>query len=123
MVAECYARKGDKGNALHYLNELRKMRMKPGTYEDLDAADANEAFRLVRDERKRELLLTSNGFFDMRRFCAEFNETLTKDYVMKNSTTGEITTKTYTLRPDSPLLIWPFPKNAMETSNLTQNTK
>lgn len=97
--------------------------MKPGTYEDLDAADANEAFRLVRDERKRELLLTSNGFFDMRRFCAEFNETLTKDYVMKNSTTGEITTKTYTLRPDSPLLIWPFPKNAMETSNLTQNTK
>lgn len=123
MVAECYARKGDKDNALYYLNELRKKRMKPGTYADLTATDANEAFQLVRDERKRELLLTSNGFFDMRRFCAEFNETLTKDYVMKNSTTGEITTKTYTLRPDSPLLIWPFPKNAMETSNLVQNTK
>jgi len=123
MVAECYARKGDKENALYYLNELRKKRMKPGTYADLTATDADEAFRLVRDERKRELLLTSNGFFDMRRFCAEFNETLTKEYVMKNSTTGKITTKTYTLRPDSPLLIWPFPKNAMETSNLVQNTK
>ena len=97
--------------------------MKPGTYRDLEATDAEKAFQLVRDERKRELLLTANGFFDMRRFCAEFNETLTKEYVMKNSTTGEITTKTYTLRPDSPLLIWPFPKNAIETSNLTQNTK
>lgn len=123
IVAECYARKGDKDKALYYLNELRKKRMKPGTYADLTATDANEAFRLVREERKRELLLTSNGFFDMRRFCAEFNETLTKEYVMKNSATGEITTKTYTLKPDSPLLIWPFPKNAMETSNLTQNTK
>ena len=123
IVAECYARKGDKEKALHYLNELRKMRMKPGTYRDLEATDAEKAFQLVRDERKRELLLTANGFFDMRRFCAEFNETLTKEYVMKNSTTGEITTKTYTLRPDSPLLIWPFPKNAIETSNLTQNTK
>lgn len=122
MVAECYARKEDKTNALYYLNELRKKRILSSGYQDLSAADADEAFRLVREERKRELLLTTNGFFDMRRFCAEFNETLTKNYVMKNSSTGEITTKTYTLKPDSPLLIWPFPKNAMETSNLTQNT-
>ena len=122
MVAECYARKDDKTNALYYLDELRKMRFLPAGYKASEAADAKAAFQLIRDERKRELLLTSNGFFDMRRFCAEFNETLTKEYVMKNSTTGEITTKTYTLKPDSPLLIWPFPKNAMETSDLIQNT-
>ncbi|WP_270488232.1 RagB/SusD family nutrient uptake outer membrane protein [Butyricimonas synergistica] len=122
MVAECYARKDDKTNALFYLDELRKMRFLPAGYKASEAADAKEAFRLIRDERKRELLLTSNGFFDMRRFCAEFNETLTKEYVMKNATTGETTIKTYTLKPNSPLLIWPFPKNAMETSDLIQNT-
>ena len=122
MVAECYARKDDKTNGLFYLDELRKMRFLPAGYKASEAADAKEAFRLIRDERKRELLLTSNGFFDMRRFCAEFNETLTKEYVMKNATTGETTIKTYTLKPNSPLLIWPFPKNAMETSDLIQNT-
>ena len=42
----------------------------------------------------------------------------TKTYVNE---AGE--TKTYSLRPDSPLLVWPFPQQAMETSNLVQNTK
>ena len=117
MIAECYARKDDKDNAMKYLNDLYRNRVFPGTAE-LTAADADEAFKLVREERKRELVLTYNGFFDMRRFCTEFNETLTKTYVNE---AGE--TKTYSLRPDSPLLVWPFPQQAMETSNLVQNTK
>lgn len=117
MIAECYARKGDKDNAMKYLNDLYRNRVKAGTPE-LTAADADEAFKLIREERKRELIFTCNGFFDMRRFCTEFNETLTKTYVNE---AGE--TKVYTLRPDSPLLVWPFPQQAMETSNLIQNTK
>ncbi len=117
MIAECYARKGDKDNAMKYLNDLYRNRVRTGTPE-LTANDADEAFKLIREERKRELVLTYNGFFDMRRFCTEFNETLTKTYV---NAAGE--TKEYTLKPDSPLLVWPFPQQAMETSNLVQNTK
>ena len=117
MIAECYARKGNKDNAMKYLNDLYRNRVKTGTAE-LTAADADEALKLIREERKRELVLTYNGFFDMRRFCTQFNETLTKTYVNE---AGE--TKTYSLRPDSPLLVWPFPQQAMETSNLVQNTK
>ena len=117
MIAECYARKGDKDNAMKYLNDLYRNRVKTGTPE-LIASDADEAFKLIREERKRELVLTYNGFFDMRRFCTEFNETLTKTYVNE---AGE--TKVYTLKPDSPLLVWPFPAKAMETSDLVQNTK
>lgn len=118
MIAECYARKNDKDNALKYLNDLRKNRMLKGMYEDLEAADATIALNLVRDERKRELVFTCNGFFDVRRFCTQLNETLTKEYV---TTEGE--TRILTLKPDSPLLVFPFPQNAMETSDLIQNTK
>lgn len=113
MAAECYARKGDKDNALKYVNDLRKNRLLKTYYKDLTATDATEAMRIVREERKRELLFTSNGFFDMRRFCTEFNETLTREFEQK----------TYTLKPTSHLLTFPFPVVAMQNSNLIQNSK
>lgn len=116
MLAECYARKGspaDIAKAMGYLDEVRKNRCITGKYTRLNAADADEAMRLVREERKRELFLTCNGFFDMRRFCTEFNETLTKEF------DGQ----TYTLAPNSTLLTFPFPLKAMQTSDLKQNSK
>ena len=113
MAAECYARKGDKGNAMKYVNDIRKNRIITKYYTDLTATDADDAMRIVREERKRELLFTSNSFFDMRRFCTEFNETLTR----------EVDGKTYTLKPDSHLLTFPFPVSAMQNSNLIQNSK
>lgn len=113
MAAECYARQNRADLAMEYLNKLRKNRIIAKYYTELEAADGAEAMKLVREERKRELLLTHNGFFDMRRFCAEFNETLTKEY------NGE----TLTLKPDSHLLTYPFPVAAMQNSNLIQNSK
>lgn len=113
MAAECYARKGDKDNALKYVNDLRKNRLIKKYYADLTATDATEAMKIVREERKRELLFTSNGFFDMRRFCTEFNETLTREF------DGKI----YTLKPTSHLLTYPFPVAAIQNSNLIQNSK
>ena len=113
MAAECYARKEDKGNAMKYVNDIRKNRIISKYYADLTANTADEAMQIVRDERKRELLLTCNGFFDMRRFCTEFNETLTREY----------DGNTYTLKPESHLLTYPFPIAAMQNSNLIQNSK
>lgn len=118
IVAECYARRGDADNAMKYLNDLRQKRVVTALYKSLTAASSEEAFKLIRDERKREFVFTYNTFFDMRRFSAEFNETLTREYM----TTGD-ETLSLTLKPDSPLFVWPFPQNAMETSNLVQNTK
>lgn len=116
MLAECYARKGGTDNiakAMGYLETLRATRMFTGKYQHLTATTAEEAMRHVREERKRELFMTCNGFFDMRRFCTEFNETLTK----------EIDGQTYTLTPTSHLLTFPFPLKALQTSKLTQNSK
>ena len=84
-----------------------------GRYTHFSTTDATEALRFVREERKRELFLTYNGFFDMRRFCREFNETVSKEFEGK----------TYTLSPTSHLLVYPFPVKAMQNSNLKQNSK
>lgn len=122
MVAECYARKGNIDLALKYLNDLRKTRIATSKYKDLIPADVNndkdKALTYIRQERSRELLTSCNSFFDMRRFCTEFNETLTKTYI---DTGG--TTHTYTLKPDSHLLTFPFPVKAIQTTNLIQNSK
>jgi len=116
MLAECYARKGttaDIAKAMEYLDVVRSNRCITGKYTKLNTSDADEAMRFVREERKRELFLTCNGFFDLRRFCTEFNETLTKEF------DGQ----TYTLSPKSTLLTFPFPMKAMQTSDLKQNSK
>lgn len=120
MIAECYARQGNVTETVNYLNTLREKRFlnyTPLTATDL-GNDAAQALAFVRQERRRELVTSYNDFFDMRRFCAEFDETLTKTYV---DSQGE--THTFTLRPDSHLLTFPFPIQAMQTSNLTQNSK
>lgn len=113
MAAECYARQNNPDKAMEYLNILRKNRHRTAGYKDFTATDGEQAMKLVREERKRELMLTSNGFFDMRRFATEFNETNTK--VIEGTT--------YTLKPDSHLYIFPFPVAAMQNSNLIQNSK
>lgn len=80
IIAECYARKGEVGQVVNYLNTLREKRFlnhTPLTADDL-GNDKARALAFVREERKRELVTSYNGFFDLRRFCTEFGETLTK---------------------------------------------
>ncbi|GAA6258856.1 hypothetical protein F070042J6_47080 [Bacteroides sp. f07] len=122
MIAECYARQGNIDLALKYLNDLRKTRFYSKYYQDLVPTDVDnnkdKALTYIRQERARELFTSCNSFFDMRRFCTEFNETLTKTYTDTNGSTH-----TYTLKPDSHLLTFPFPIKAMQTTNLIQNSK
>ena len=116
MLAECYARKGspeDIAKSMAYIDMLRSHRNITARYTRLNTTDATEALKVVREERKRELFFTYNGFFDLRRFATEFNETQTKVFE------GE----TYTLSPTSTLLTFPFPLKAMQTSDLKQNSK
>ena len=120
IIAECYARQGDRTLTADYLNALREKRLLdyvPLTADDL-GNNADSALRFVREERRRELVTSCNDFFDMRRFAAELGETLTKTYVDSQGTTH-----TFTLAPDSHLLTFPFPLRAMQTSALTQNSK
>ena len=120
MIAECHARQGNVAQAVEYLNALREKRFLD--YTPLTAADfgndASRALSFVREERRRELVTSYNDFFDLRRFCTEFHESLSKTYVDSQGTTH-----TFTLPSDSHLLTFPFPIRAMQTSALEQNSK
>lgn len=120
MIAECHARQGNIAQAVEYLNALREKRFLD--YTPLTAADfgndASRALSFVREERRRELVTSYNDFFDLRRFCTEFHESLSKTYVDSQGTTH-----TFTLPSDSHLLTFPFPIRAMQTSALEQNSK
>lgn len=116
IIAECYARMGDKDNAVKWINELRKYRFYKDQVVDVTAKDAAEARQLVVNERRMELMLTCNTFFDMKRYTVipEYRKTLTKTFKGKE----------YKLEPNSHLYIIPFSIEAMESNkNLIQNSK
>lgn len=116
ILAECYARKGMVKEALDYVNELRQYRFRAEDFEPLEAANAIEARQIVIDERRRELMLTNNSFFDMKRYTVipEYRRTLTK----------VVNGVELSIDPDSHLYVIPFSIEALESNpNLIQNSK
>ena len=116
IIAECYARLGNIQEAVNTINELRKYRFYSKSVVKVSASTPEEARQIVIDERRIELILTANTFFDMKRYTVipEYRKTLTKTYEGKE----------YTLDPDSHLYVMPFSIEALESNpNLVQNSK
>ncbi|KLT67336.1 RagB/SusD family nutrient uptake outer membrane protein [Pedobacter sp. BMA] len=92
IKAECQARAGNTAATLTLLNDFRKKRFDNATtYVNLTAANANEALRLVIDERKREFVGRGFRWFDQRR--------LNKDSGFISTVTRVFKGNTYTLEP------------------------
>ena len=116
IIAECYARMGNATEAVKWINDLREYRFREGEVLPVSANDAAGARQLVVNERRMELIMTINTFFDMKRYTVipEYRKTLTKT----------IRGKEYKLEPNSHLYIQPFSIEAMESNpNLIQNSK
>ncbi len=101
IIAEAEARAGQVGPALQQLNNLRKKRFKPADYEDLTAANADDALKLVIDERRRELFGKGLRWFDMRRLDNE--PKFRKTYTRAN------TAVVYKLEAGSPIFVQQIP--------------
>lgn len=122
ILAECYARQNNLSEAMKWVNDLRKKRILPENYVPLTAATQKEAMEQIINERRIELVLTSNSLFDLKRLNVqdEYRKTVTKSITDK--TTGLV--HTFALKPESHIYVIPFPVNAMETNNkLVQNSK
>lgn len=105
IAAEAEARSGQVAPALTLLNNLRKKRFKPADYADLTAATADDALKLVIDERRRELFGKGLRWFDMRRLDTDprFRKTFTRGN----------TAATYKLDAGSPIFVQQIPPKVM----------
>jgi hypothetical protein len=111
-LAECKIRGGDVPGAMTILNTIRENRVDP--YTPIVAANAAEAFAVLKQMTRTEGWYGPRHFISLKRWNTEdaYKTTLTKTLLGVE----------YTLRPDSPLWVFPFPQNATGYNpNLTQN--
>lgn len=69
IKAEYFARSNNAAEAMKCVNALRKYRFAPADYVDLTAATADEALKVVIDERHREFFCKNLRFYDQRRLA------------------------------------------------------
>ncbi|HEY1202373.1 MAG TPA: RagB/SusD family nutrient uptake outer membrane protein [Niastella sp.] len=122
MLAECYAREGDLVTATKYLNDLRVKRIIGSTAQLPVATTVKEAMTNVINERRKELFVGFNRFFDLKRLNLEpdYAKTQTRTFPIVNTTVAK---KTYTLPPNSRMYIIPFPADVLRINKgLTLNT-
>ncbi|MCI9846900.1 RagB/SusD family nutrient uptake outer membrane protein [Flavobacterium pectinovorum] len=122
MLAECYARDNKLNEAITVLNTLRAKRILSGTVNLEVPQTRKETMELVVNERRRELLLGFNRFFDLKRLNTEteYAKTITRVFPIVNKTVPQ---QTYTLQPNSRLYIVPFPLSVLQKNpKLTLNT-
>lgn len=120
ILAEAQARQDNITDAIANINLLRKNRI-DGDYAIATPQSQTEMMNVIIAERRKELLFGFHRFFDLKRFNLEpqYAKTITRVFPV---VTKSIEPKTYTLQPNSPLYIIPFPRTATDKNpNLTQN--
>lgn len=121
MLAECLAREGNIDGAMAELDKVRIKRILPAGYAPATAGSVKEAVQLIVGERRKELLLGFNRFWDQRRLSVEpdYAITVERKFPVVNTTVPQ---QTYTLKPNSPLYVIPFEKSViLNNPNIRQN--
>jgi tetratricopeptide (TPR) repeat protein len=114
-AAECYIRTGKIDEGMDLINKVRKCRIDTANYAPLTATTEKEAMQLLQRCKWIECISTYENFFDCKRWNTEtaYRRTITR-------TIPDV--GTFSLSPDSPLWVFPFPLNATrKNSTLTQN--
>ena len=114
IAAECRIRTGNVSGGLDLVNQVRRYRIDPAKYVPFAASSEADAMALLQRAKRIECLFTYNNYADIKRWNSES--------AYRRAITRTLNGKTYTLQPDSPLWVMPFPKNATEyNKSLTQN--
>lgn len=121
VQAECHIRKGEIAEGMKMLNLIREKRIITGKYRPETASTPEEAFTWLKKISRTESIYTPKHFINLKRWNTEekYRETLHKTFHIAGT---ESTVRSYSLAPDSPLWIFPFPQDASGFNpNLTQN--
>ncbi|TGY78877.1 RagB/SusD family nutrient uptake outer membrane protein [Lepagella muris] len=109
VAAECYIRDNQIEKGLGYVNEIREHRIDPEKYVPFTASTVKEAMEELQQAKFIEFLMTFENFFDRKRWNSEdeYKATITRDFPGIG---------TYSISPESPLWIMPFPIAVMQTN-------
>lgn len=116
MLAECYAREGNYDKVREYMLPYLTSRYANFEASSLAIPDnVTDAVKFVLKERRKELLMGFNRFFDLRRLNLEeaYRTEPTRTIPYDTSVTPGIPQDTYTLRHNSSLYVLPFPTKAL----------
>lgn len=115
ISAECKIRQGSVNEGLMRLNTLLTKRYKEHTFVPLAGLDMEDALEVVLKERRKELLFRGLRWTDLRRL----NLDPTTAHTLKRELDGKI----YTIEPNSPNYVYPFPDNVIQLAGLIQNER
>lgn len=123
--AECKIRSGNVDElreAMDILNYIRERRIIPEQYVPAGATDKAKAFDLLKSISRTEGFYTCKNFINLKRWNTEEEYKTTLRKTLTFTLNGKTENYSYSLGPDSPLWIFPFPQNATTFNpNLTQN--
>jgi tetratricopeptide (TPR) repeat protein len=113
-VAECYARLNDVSSAMKMLNKLMIKRWAANTFTDFTAANKEDALKIILAERRKELLLRSLRWADIKRYNRDgANITLVRT----------ISGNTYTLPPNDLRYAIAIPEDIIKLTGMSQNRR
>lgn len=115
-IAECETHKGNYDTAMEYLDKVRVNRIDPAKYQPLKGTvnTKEDAIAHVKQVTLNEDIYTTNIFIDKKRW----NQL--DDWKQDYSRT--LAGKTYTIKPDSKMWVFPFPMSVMNNNDkITQN--
>lgn len=122
-LAEADARLGNLDDAMAKVNALRVKRITAAAEATLAVPSTiKETMDIIIAERRKELVLGFNRFFDLKRYNldAEYAKTVERKFPLVNTTVPQVT---YKLPPNSKLYIIPFPQDVLKmNTSLTLNT-
>lgn len=118
-AAECYIRTGQIAKGLDLVNQVREKRVDAAHYEPLQADDEKSAMTMLQKCKWIESICTYENFFDCKRWNTESDYRKTITRTLYDSDGNALS---YSIAPDSPLWIFPFPQNVTtKNPSLTQN--
>lgn len=120
IIAEAEIRKGNYDEAMAALDKIRVNRIDPAIYLPLEGRVDNEADAIfhLKQTSHGENIYSCYNFINRKRWN-QLEEKYQETIVRELEGIG-----TYTMGPDSPMWIFPFPTNAVNNNpNLTQNYK
>lgn len=115
ISAECFARRGDKDNALANLNTLLVKRWKAGTFVPVSAADPAQALQIILQERRKELLMRGLRWIDLKR--------LNKESIHAVTLTRIVNGQNYILPPNDNRYALPIPEVLIAITGMMQNPR